>query len=508
MLLKIIIFLTWCFTFHQVTQGYCLFQEFEIAEGEMVRDMCHKCICVKTSETSSQYCFSCDTSPCVTDPILIDTVNNATNSWKARPYFEFLEMTIDDVKRSKLGTFFPSNTDEHMIPLQENITENGCVPLLGEEINDTVLLSSCHEESNSSSLSFEDRNCSTPSSFIANNEQLPEFFDARTKWPNLILPPQNQKRCGASWAYSTAGVVSDRVAIQSNGNYKAAMSLQHLFLAQGNKDGCNGGYIDRAWNFTEENGIISEDCFNSIRSGKNSSEFCCVDQCNAECSRHLVMVTNTEGVYRIPNNEKDIMVEIMKNGPVQTVMKIKQDFFLYSSGIYRYSTTDDTGQSDIGYHSVRIIGWGENVLDSGETLKYWVCVNSWGIHWGEQGYFKIERGQFEFTVASRIRSVEKIDPSKPNKQYKDALYKSLATNPTITTIVTTQVKVTVTGITKGRRKMNTYKISQTIKLEHAFKLKHCRATAMRENQARSVIYSGTHVLTFLLVFQIFMFFGT
>ncbi len=33
----------------------------------------------------------------------------------------------------------------------------------------------------------------------------PDNFDSRAKWPGLIHPIQNQGRCGASWAFSTAG---------------------------------------------------------------------------------------------------------------------------------------------------------------------------------------------------------------------------------------------------------------------------------------------------------------
>ena len=38
-----------------------------------------------------------------------------------------------------------------------------------------------------------------------NGQDLPEEFDARKKWENLIHPIQDQGQCGASWAFSTTG---------------------------------------------------------------------------------------------------------------------------------------------------------------------------------------------------------------------------------------------------------------------------------------------------------------
>jgi hypothetical protein len=53
-------------------------------------------------------------------------------------------------------------------------------------------------------------------------------------------------------------------------------------------------------------------------------------------------------------------------------MKVYQDFFLYRGGVYHHS--DYGAEASSGYHSVRIVGWGEDVT-RGEPIKYWVRVN-------------------------------------------------------------------------------------------------------------------------------------
>lgn len=56
----------------------------------------------------------------------------------------------------------------------------------------------------------------------------------------------------------------------------------------------------------------------------------------------------------------------------KAMMKVSKEFFMYESGVYKCSNV--TEGSKTGYHSVRIVGWGEEQQD-GKNVKYWV-----GIH--------------------------------------------------------------------------------------------------------------------------------
>ena len=47
-------------------------------------------------------------------------------------------------------------------------------------------------------------------------------------------------------------------------------------------------------------------------------------------------------------------------------MRVYHDFFHYKSGVYRRSSFGDTDK--VGFHSVRLIGWGEE----NDGTKFWV----------------------------------------------------------------------------------------------------------------------------------------
>ena len=63
-----------------------------------------------------------------------------------------------------------------------------------------------------------------------------------------------------------------------------------------------------------------------------------------------------------------------------------KDLLMYKEGVF-----DGTCGSNIN-HAVVIVGFGRNKRDG---QKFWKIRNSWGSSWGESGYFKIGRHDFD-----------------------------------------------------------------------------------------------------------------
>jgi len=68
------------------------------------------------------------------------------------------------------------------------------------------------------------------------------------------------------------------------------------------------------------------------------------------------------------------------------------DFPAYKTGVYHH-----VSGSQLGGHAVKLIGWGvEN------NVPYWLIVNSWNTDWGNQGLFKIKRGNNECGIEDEV----------------------------------------------------------------------------------------------------------
>lgn len=329
-----------------------------ILPGKTAQDNCNTCKCVQMGP--NQFELLCEDNPCIVDPVLIENVNAEQDKtgWYASNYSEFWGRKLNDGLTLRLGTLQPHKSVMRMEPIRR----------------------------------------------IYDPNSLPKNFEAENKWGNQISKIQDQGWCGSSWAISTAAVASDRFAIMSNGEEQVTLSAQHLLSCNNRgQQSCNGGYLDRAWLFLRKFGIVDEACYpyhgkdEKCRIPKRASLL------NAHCGPQPAGSKRKE-MYRVApayrlGNETDIMYEIQQNGPVQATMKVYQDFFSYRNGVYRHSMLSTLHRT--AYHSVRIVGWGED-RTTFPPKKYWKVANSWGQHWGENGYFRILRGSNECDIESYV----------------------------------------------------------------------------------------------------------
>ncbi|XP_075294130.1 tubulointerstitial nephritis antigen-like isoform X1 [Opisthocomus hoazin] len=305
--------------------------------GATYRENCNLCTCGPGGQ------WQCEDHACLMDGDLIDAVNRGNYGWRAANYSQFWGMRLEDGIRHRLGTFRPSPTVMNM-----------------NEMHMTM----------------------------DSNEVLPRHFDAAAKWPGMIHEPLDQGNCAGSWAFSTAAVASDRISIHSMGHMTPALSPQNLLSCDTrNQRGCGGGRLDGAWWYLRRRGVVTEECypFSSPESPRGAQP-CMMHsrstgrgkrQATARCPNpqtHANDIYQSTPAYRLASSEKEIMKELLENGPVQAILEVHEDFFMYKSGIYRHTpVAEGKGPKHRrhGTHSVKITGWGEEQLPDGQTQKYW-----------------------------------------------------------------------------------------------------------------------------------------
>ncbi|XP_036910988.1 tubulointerstitial nephritis antigen isoform X2 [Sturnira hondurensis] len=350
---------------HSILEG-CLREGQHYEEGSAIKENCNSCTC------SGQQ-WKCSQHVCLVEPELIERVNNGDYGWTAQNYSQFWGMTLEEGFRHRLGTLPPSST----------------------------------------LLSMNDMTAPLPAV-----SDLPEFFVASYKWPGWIHGPLDQKNCAASWAFSTASVAADRIAIQSKGRYTANLSPQNLIsCCAKNRHGCNSGSIDRAWWYLRKRGLVSHACYPLFKDQNATGNGCAMaSRSDGRGKRHATKpcpniieksnrIYQCSPPYRVSSKETEIMKEIIHNGPVQAIMQVHEDFFHYKSGIYRHVTStneESEKHRKLRTHAVKLTGWGTLRGAQGRKEKFWIAANSWGKSWGENGYFRILRGVNESDIEKLI----------------------------------------------------------------------------------------------------------
>jgi C1A family cysteine protease len=204
-------------------------------------------------------------------------------------------------------------------------------------------------------------------------ESLPASID----WTTLgaVTPVKDQGQCGSCWAFSAVMAIEGDLFIDTG--KLISLSEQDLVSCDHNGDqGCNGGLMDNAFQWVEQNGICAESDYPySAGSGTTGS-------CHTNCTP----VATITGYTDVPANDETALAAAVATQPVSVAIEADKSVFqLYKSGVL---TSKQCGtQLD---HGVGIVGYG-----SQENTDYWKVKNSWGASWGMDGYILIERGTNE-----------------------------------------------------------------------------------------------------------------
>lgn len=89
------------------------------------------------------------------------------------------------------------------------------------------------------------------------------------------------------------------------------------------------------------------------------------------------------GYQRPPHNDEAQLIEAVRRRPVAVSIDASA-LHLYSAGILSAGRCE--GRNN---HAVLIVGFG---TDTASGKDFWLIKNSWGSDWGENGYFRLEKG--------------------------------------------------------------------------------------------------------------------
>ena len=194
-----------------------------------------------------------------------------------------------------------------------------------------------------------------------------------------VTPVKDQGQCGSCWSFSTTGSLEGAYYIKY-GNLLSFSEQQLVscdnFKHGGHDMGCNGGLMDSAFQWIEQNNGLCLESDYSYVSGTTGKSGSCETTCD------VVKNSVIHEYNDVAPSSDDAMMSALMQQPVSIAIQAdQQEFQLYQSGVF-------TGSCGVELdHGVLVVGYGS---ENGED--YYLIKNSWSTSWGDNGYIKLGRG--------------------------------------------------------------------------------------------------------------------
>lgn len=175
---------------------------------------------------------------------------------------------------------------------------------------------------------------------------------------------------GSCWAFSAVAAIESITQIKTGKLLE--LSEQQLVDCTTGNNGCDGGWMDTAFDYIIQNGGITSE----TNYPYNASDGIC------HASTASSSVAKLVGYEDVPANNEGEILKAVAMQPVSVALDGSgREFQWYSSGVFNGNC------STAMTHAVAIVGYGT----AEDGTKYWKIRNSWGKTWGEAGYMKIQR---------------------------------------------------------------------------------------------------------------------
>ena len=214
-------------------------------------------------------------------------------------------------------------------------------------------------------------------------------FRDRFDWRDYdgVTPAKNQLDCGSCWAFAAAGAVEAGIKIYNG--VELDISEQQAIDCNDVGSGCDGGQCSVSYGIYRDPGAVSEADY----------PYTATDDGNCRQGAYE-KVGYVDGNTPITNSVAIIKYNVETYGPINASMHAYDDFDSYTGGCYENPGTEPTN------HAVLIIGWDDSMCSGNGA---WICKNSWGQNWGENGFFYIKYGSCRIGSAAR----RPINPHAP-----------------------------------------------------------------------------------------------
>jgi len=238
-----------------------------------------------------------------------------------------------------------------------------------------------------------------------------DFYWRKKSGKNWLTPVVSQGDCGSCYTIATVHMLTARNRIRSGSTSEPSFSASFPLYCSEYNQGCDGGYGFLQTKWSEDVGLVPESCL-PFSEGGGSCQVTPGCAANLGNKRYRASKHHYVGGYYGGSDADSIKQELLEGGPVVMSFEPKEDFMYYKSGVYRSVPEKIHQEWEQVDHAVLLVGYGVDKLKTEKkSHKYWTMQNSWGTDWGEDGYFRMERGNDESGCESIVVSADVVQES-------------------------------------------------------------------------------------------------
>ena len=184
-------------------------------------------------------------------------------------------------------------------------------------------------------------------------------------WASKMAAVKNQGQCGSCWAFSAVAATEGRyhLTYKKKDKVDVTFSEQQLVDCDKKSAGCNGGWMDNAFDLFKDGFMKEDDYKYTAQDGT----------CKFDANKK---VDSVKGRTSIIKGDVAGLISASEDGPVSVAVDAT-NMSGYISGLF----SDCSNNLN---HGVTLVGVDTNTV--------WKVRNSWGASWGEAGHIRIKRG--------------------------------------------------------------------------------------------------------------------
>ena len=215
---------------------------------------------------------------------------------------------------------------------------------------------------------------------------------------NWMTSVKNQFSCGSCWAHAAIGALEAYINLYYNDNtLNYDLSEEEMISCNDTCYGCNGGFVNYAYDYIKLSGVVDEDCFPYAGHIKN-----CYDRFQE--SQDSIFIEDYK-FYKNDYYTNYIEEDSIKKHLLRSPTTIGIESWNHTMALAGFKTiaAGDT------IYDIYSGGHNDTIVVDPTNHAYligspaWLVKNSWGPNWGNQGYGYLFVSSSDITTHSYIQ---------------------------------------------------------------------------------------------------------